>query len=89
MNERENLMRKVLTSEVKFVLSILVFFFGVVSPYFSMKQDIALIQKDINTITMNHSKHIEDAYQQLQQMNVKIEEHARAITILLERLPRQ
>lgn len=61
-----SLIRSVLTSEVKFVVGIVVFVFGVASPYYSMKQDIALIKSDISNINTNHEAHIQDIMQNLQ-----------------------
>ncbi len=44
--------RDLLTTEVKYVIGIIVFVAGVVAPFYTIKQDIALIKQ-------NHLHHIE------------------------------
>jgi hypothetical protein len=58
--ENENLIKKILTTEVKYAIGIVVFVFGVVTPYYQVKEDISLIQKDISIINTNHEVHIQD-----------------------------
>ena len=48
----ENIIKKVLTTEVKYIISLCVFIVGVVAPYYNIKQDIALIKE-------NHFTHME------------------------------
>ena len=67
-DKEENIIKKVLTTEVKYVLGLLVFGFGVVTPYFSMKENIALIQKDISIINNNHEVHIQDIMVELKKI---------------------
>lgn len=62
--------KNVLTTEVKFIIAILVFSFGVVSPYFQMKQNIALMQQDIANINANHEVHIQDLTQAIKDIQV-------------------
>lgn len=69
----ESMVRGVLTTEVKFVISIIVFCAGVVAPYYAMRQDIALIQRDIATINSNHEAHIQDILQEIKEIKVKDE----------------
>lgn len=57
--------KSVLSTEVKFVIAVLGFAFGVVAPYYTMKQDVALIQKDISNINSNHIVHIQDLTQEI------------------------
>ena len=57
--------KSVLTTEVKFIIVVLSFGLGVVAPYYQMKEDIALIKKDISTINANHEVHIQDIMQSL------------------------
>jgi hypothetical protein len=64
-NTTSNLVRAVLSSEVKFVLGIIGFVIGVVAPYYQMKQDVALIQKDIAIINTNHMAHVQDLSQEI------------------------
>jgi len=66
-----NLVKAILSSEVKFVIGIVTFVIGVVAPYFNMKQDMALIQKDISTINSNHLAHVQDLSQEVKDV-VKI-----------------
>ncbi len=47
------------------MLAIVGFVMGVVAPYYQMKQDVALIQKDISIINSNHSAHIQDLSQEV------------------------
>lgn len=62
------LIRSVLTNEVKFVVGIVVFVVGIVAPYYSMRQDVALIQQSISNINTNHEAHIQDILQELKDM---------------------
>lgn len=61
--QTENIVKRILTSEVKYVLGIIIFLAGVVAPYYSIKQDIELIKQ-------NHLFHIE----QMQKDILKIQE---------------
>lgn len=60
-----NLIRAVLSTEVKFIIGIVGFVMGVVAPYYQMRQDMALIQKDIATINTNHLAHTQDLAQSI------------------------
>ncbi len=53
MEKETSLIKKVLTTEVKYILAIVAFVFGIANPYYAIKQDIALMQKDISTINAN------------------------------------
>lgn len=66
--DNTSLIRSILNSEVKFVIGIAVFVFGGVAPYFAIKEDIALIQKDIQTINLNHESHIQDIMTRLEKL---------------------
>ena len=80
MNESsESLIRSVLTSEVKFVIGIVVFVLGVARPYYEAKQDIALIQSNISNINANHEVHIQDILKNIEEikkaeLNIKEEQ---------------
>ena len=50
--QTESLIKKVLTTEVKWVIGLIVFIAGVVTPYYDIKTEIALIKQ-------NHLAHIE------------------------------
>lgn len=68
--------KSVLTTEVKFIIGIIVFVAGIVAPYYDQKQDIALIQKDITTINSNHMTHIQDnteTIKELKQQQVEMQ----------------
>ena len=85
MNEEKNdsLIRKVLTTEVKWIISVVIFVFGVISPYFGIRQDIALIQKDIQVININHETHIQDILQQQKEMSAQILEMQKQFIIII------
>lgn len=51
-HEQDLKIKKVLTTEVKYIIGIVVFVTGVVAPYYNIKQDIALIKE-------NHFTHME------------------------------
>jgi uncharacterized membrane protein (DUF106 family) len=59
--KNENWVRKVLTTEVKYILGIIIFVAGVVAPYYSIKQDIALIQQ-------NHFLHMETMQKDIEEL---------------------
>jgi hypothetical protein len=48
---------------VKFAITSLAFLFGVLAPYYQVRQDIALIQQSIRTIETNHLAHVQDLAQ--------------------------
>jgi len=66
-DEKNNvgLIRTVLTSEVKFIVSVVLFVVGGIAPYYGIKQDIALIQKDVSVINANHMVHTQDLAQEI------------------------
>lgn len=59
--EEQKEMKDYLTTEVKFIIGIIGFVLGVVAPYYSIKQDIALIKE-------NHFVHIEQIQMQLKEL---------------------
>jgi hypothetical protein len=50
--EQDTAIKRVLTTEVKYIIGVVVFVAGVIAPYYSIKQDIALIKE-------NHFTHME------------------------------
>lgn len=64
-DKEKSLIRSVLTSEVKFVIGIVVFVFGIAKPYYDMRQDIAVINVNIDNINKNHEAHIQDIMNQI------------------------
>ena len=61
----ESKILKILKSEIGVVISIASFLLVVLVPYYSIKTDIALIQKDISIININHEQHIQDILNEL------------------------
>lgn len=51
-----------------------------------IRRDGALTAQSINTIQLNHEKHIEDIILQLKDQNKTVEEHSRALVLLMERV---
>lgn len=82
MSKKEDNLKKYLTTEVKYIIGIVVFVIGVVAPYYQIKEDIALIKQ-------NHMSHVEtlakdmvsinEKYTQLKQENDEQDEYLRAI----------
>jgi glutamate dehydrogenase/leucine dehydrogenase len=62
--------RGMLSAEIKFVIGIVVFVFGVATPYYEMKENIALIKNDIANINSNHEVHIQDLTQAIKDIEV-------------------
>lgn len=81
-NQTSNLIRAVLSTEVKFIIAVIGFVIGVVSPYYQMRQDVALIQKDISIINSNHLSHTQDLTQDVKDIAVFIQNQQQQITIL-------
>lgn len=80
-----SLIKQVLTSEVKFIIGIIIFVVGVAGPYYGQRQDIALIRSDINNINTNHEAHIQDLTQQIKDLNVKQSDLQQQIITLLSK----
>lgn len=78
-NKTAGVIRSILTSEVKFIISVIGFVVGVVTPYYSLKQDVALIQNDISNINSNHEVHIQDILQEQKEINQRLEAQHSAI----------
>lgn len=57
--QTESIVKKILTSEVKYVIGIVIFLVGVVAPYYDIKTEIALIKQ-------NHLAHIETMEKQIE-----------------------
>jgi len=65
--QTENIVKKVMTSEVKYFIGIIVFLAGVVAPYYQIRQDIALI-------TQNHFAHMETMTREIERNSAEIKE---------------
>lgn len=74
-----------ITGWVKTVLGIIVFVFGIVAPFYDMRQDIALTQQSIRTIETNHEQHIQDISQDLKEQKQQIIELQRQLIIITSR----
>lgn len=83
--KQTNTIKNVLTAEVKFIIYIITIVLGAVAPYYSIKQDIALIQKDISIINSNHLVHIQDISQQIKEQQTEIKEIQKQIYIIINR----
>ena len=77
-----SLVRAVFSTEVKFVIAVIGFVVGVISPYYQMRQDVALIQKDISVINSNHLMHTQDLTQEVKDIVVILQQQQQQITIL-------
>lgn len=66
-NNKENWIRKALTSEVKYAIAIIIFVVGGVAPFYSIKQDVALIKQ-------NHLAHIEQIQKDIKENSDSIKE---------------
>ena len=60
-NQTENIVKRILTSEVKYAIGIIFFIIGVVKPYYSIETDIALIKQ-------NHISHMETMTKEIEQL---------------------
>jgi hypothetical protein len=69
--QTENIVKRILTSEVKYIIGIVIFLVGVVAPYYDIKQDVALIKQ-------NHMAHMET-------MTKQIEDNSNTIKALTEK----
>lgn len=56
--QTENIVKRILTSEVKYFIGIVIFLAGVVAPYYQIRQDIELIKQ-------NHFYHIENIQKEI------------------------
>jgi predicted PurR-regulated permease PerM len=86
----EGKIRKVLFSEVGLVVTILVFLFGVIAPYFTITRDIALIQQSIDNINTNHETHIQNILTNIKEIREKqasqdllLQQNSDAILVIL------
>lgn len=77
-----SLIRAVLSTEVKFIIGVVGFVMGVVAPYYSMKQDVALIQQSIAVINSNHMTHTQDLSQEVKDIVNVLQSQQQQITVL-------
>ena len=65
--QTENIVGKILSSNVKWFIGLAMFIAGVVAPYYQIKSDIALI-------TNNHFAHMETMTREIERNSVEIKE---------------
>ena len=65
--QTESIVKKILTSEVKYAIGIIIFLVSVVAPYYDIKTEIALIKQ-------NHYAHIETMNKNIESSMVEIKE---------------
>jgi hypothetical protein len=80
--QTENIVKRIMTSEVKYLIGVLVFLFGVVAPYYSIKTDIELIKQ-------NHLAHLETMQSQIKDMQVQITDMKRTEIELIKEIAKQ
>jgi hypothetical protein len=74
--ETETITKKWLNNEVKFVVAVIAFVWGIAIPYFGIKQDIALIKE-------NHFVHIESMEkEQTRLSNVQTKQQEEIIALM-------
>lgn len=71
--QTENIVKRILTSEVKYFIGIVLFLAGVVAPYYQIRQDIELIKQ-------NHFYHIENIQKEI--LDIKKEQARNEETII-------
>lgn len=69
--KEQTIVQQVLTSNVKFVIGVITIALGVVAPYYSIRQDIAVINDNISNINSNHEVHDQDILQSIKDLNVQ------------------
>lgn len=75
--QTESIVKKILTSEVKYVIGIIIFLAGVVAPYYSIKTEIALIKQ-------NHLAHIETMQRDILNLAADVAETKKEETELMK-----
>ncbi len=77
--QTESIVKKILTSEVKYVIGIIIFLVGVVAPYYQIQTDIALIKQ-------NHFAHMETMTKQIDENTAQIRATIDKEYILMQKL---
>lgn len=75
--QTESIVKKILTSEVKYVIGIVIFLGGVVAPYYNIKTEIALIKQ-------NHLAHIENMQGDILSLTEEVVEMKKTETELMK-----
>jgi len=79
--QTETIVKRILTSEVKYVIGICVFLAGVVAPFYMVKQDVALIKQNHYTHIEALTKQIEKNTEEIKKLN---EDQVRLMEIIIE-----
>ena len=77
--QTEHIVKRILTSEVKYFIGILLFLAGVVAPYYQIRQDIELIKQ-------NHFYHIENIQKEILDIKKIQERNEETIIKLMEKI---
>ena len=80
--QAEGIFKKLLTTEVKYVIGIILFILGVVAPFYYIKTEIALIKQ-------NHSAHIETMQKEILENSGDIEELSKIQIELMKQISEQ
>jgi hypothetical protein len=80
--QTENIVKKILTSEVKYLIGIVLFIFGVVTPYNQIKTDIELIKQ-------NHLAHIETMQRDIESQQKELNDIKVTEVKLMEAIAKQ
>jgi hypothetical protein len=80
--QTESIVKRILTSEVKYVIGIIIFLVGVVAPYYDIKTEIALIKQ-------NHLAHIETMQRDIQSTQNEIADVKKTEVELMKTLAAQ
>lgn len=62
---------------------IVAFVFGVISPFYQIKQELALVKQSIEIIQVNHLQHIQDLSQQQKEQQTQIFELQKQLWIAI------
>lgn len=82
VNDLRDIFNSQITGWVKTIIGIVIFVFGILAPFYGMKQDIALIYQSINTIEKNHLQHIEDITQDMKEQKQQIIELQKQLILI-------
>lgn len=80
--KNESAIKKILTSEVKYIIAIIIFLVGVVAPYYDIRQEIALIKQ-------NHLAHIENISNSIKEMQSEIKDMKSTEILLMTKIAEQ
>lgn len=82
--QTESIVKRILTSEIKWIIFIVIFLFGIIKPYFDIRTDIELIKQN----HLAHIENIEKNIEKLQEEQNKMKDtEVKLMTTIAERLP--